>query len=299
VAFVLREDAMNSSEMFEWINKIFHYQLFTINQTAITLSSLAVSVFLFIVFVVAARILVKTLAARVLKRINIEDSIRYTMERTLMYVLTVIGAIVALEFVGISLSGLAVVFGFLSVGIGFGLQNITSNFISGIIVLFERHIKVGDRVTVGDTEGDVISISPRATTVRTINNVSIIVPNSAFISENVINWSHGDLKVRMNIDVGVSYGSDLETVLRCLQEVADECQNVLKVPKPDVLHLGFGDSAWDMRLRCWVANPKGRPLITSEINCAIVRKFRENGIEIPFPQRDLHVKSAVPLRTAV
>lgn len=290
---------MDTNEILQWIDKVVHYQLFTINQTAITPGSLVASLLLFAVFVVAARIIVKTVASRVLKRLRIEDSIRYTMERTLMYVLIVVGAIVALEFVGISLSGLAVVFGFLSVGIGFGLQNITSNFISGIIVLFERHIKVGDRVTVGDTEGDVLSISPRATTVRTINNVSIIVPNSSFISENVINWSHGDPKVRLDIDVGVSYDSDLDAVLRCLREVAEENPKVLKEPKPDVLHRGFGDSAWDMRLRCWVSNPKGRPIIHSELNCAIVRKFRDNGVEIPFPQRDLHVRSSVPLKTAV
>jgi small-conductance mechanosensitive channel len=299
VAFVLREGAMDTAEILQWIDKIVHYQLFTVNQTAITPGSLVISLVLFAIFIVASRIVIKTLMSRVLKRLKVEDSIRYTMERTLMYVLIVVGGIVALEFVGISLSGLAVVFGFLSVGIGFGLQNITSNFVSGVIVLFERHIRVGDRVTVGDTEGDVDAISPRATTVRTINNVSIIVPNSAFISENVINWSHGDPRVRMDIEVGVSYESDLDTVLRCLREVAEENPKVLKDPKPDVLHDGFGDSAWDMRLRCWVANPKGRPIIRSELNCAIVRKFRENGIEIPFPQRDLHVRSSVALKTAV
>jgi small-conductance mechanosensitive channel len=299
VAFVLREGAMESASIMEWIDKIIHYQLFTINQTAITPGSLAASLVLFVIFVVAARIMVKTVTSRLLRRLKIEDSIRYTMERTLMYLLIVVGAVVALEFVGISLSGLAVVFGFLSVGIGFGLQNITSNFISGVIVLFERHVKVGDRVTVGDTEGDIVSISPRATTVKTINNISIIVPNSSFISENVINWSHGDPKVRIDIDVGVSYDSDLDTVLRCLREVAEDNPKVLREPKPDILHRGFGDSAWDMRLRCWLSNPKGRPIIRSELNCAIVKKFRENGVEIPFPQRDLHVRSSVPIKRAV
>jgi small-conductance mechanosensitive channel len=299
VALVLREDAMEFSTVTAWVDKVIQFQLFTINQTPVTLGSIVIFIAFFAAFIVVSRIMVHSVASRVFTRLKVDNSIQYTAERTLQYVLFVIGAIVALEFVGINLSGLAVIFGFLSVGIGFGLQNVTSNFISGIIVLFERPIRVGDRVTVGDTEGNVIAINLRSTTVRSINNVAIIVPNSAFISENVINWSHGDTRIRMDIDVGVSYNSDLETVLRCLQEVADDCSTVLDDPKPSVLHTGFGDSAWDMRLRCWVANPKGRPLIRSELNCAIVKKFRENGVEIPFPQRDLHVRSSVPLKTAV
>lgn len=286
---------MNTSDPLELVNKIIHYQLFTINQTPITLGSVAVFFFLFAAFVVISRLLVKTIASRVLQKLNIDRSLQYTLERTLQYLLLVLAAIVALEFIGISLSGLAVVFGFLSVGIGFGLQNVTSNFVSGLIILFERHIKVGDRISVGDTEGDVTAINLRSTTVRSIKNISIIVPNSEFISKNVINWSHGEKRVRIDIEVGVSYDSDLDVVLRCLREVAEECDGVLKEPKPDVLLDGFGDSAWNMRLRCWLADPKGRPVVRSEINCAIVRKFRENGVEIPFPQRDLHMRSSVPL----
>jgi small-conductance mechanosensitive channel len=244
---------------------------------------------------VASRLIVRSLARRVLKRLNIDESLRYTLERTLQYLLIIIAAVLSLEVIGINLSGLAVVFGFLSVGIGFGLQNVTSNFVAGLIVLFERPIKVGDRVIVGDTEGDVTAINLRSTTIRSLNNVSIIVPNSQFISQNVINWSYGDRKVRLDIEVGVSYSSDLDTVLRCLLEVAEECPAVLKEPKPDVLHNGFGDSAWNMRLRCWVADPKGHQVVRSDLNCAIVRKFNENGVEIPFPQRDLHVRSSVPV----
>jgi small-conductance mechanosensitive channel len=286
---------MDSSNPLELVNKIIHYELLTINQTPITLGSLAVFFFIFAVFLVASRLIVRSLARRVLKRLNIDESLRYTLERTLQYLLIIIAAVLSLEVIGINLSGLAVVFGFLSVGIGFGLQNVTSNFVAGLIVLFERPIKVGDRVIVGDTEGDVTAINLRSTTIRSLNNVSIIVPNSQFISQNVINWSYGDRKVRLDIEVGVSYSSDLDTVLRCLLEVAEECPAVLKEPKPDVLHNGFGDSAWNMRLRCWVADPKGHQVVRSDLNCAIVRKFNENGVEIPFPQRDLHVRSSVPV----
>jgi small-conductance mechanosensitive channel len=232
---------MDTSNPLELVNKIIHYEILTINQTPITLGSLAVFFFIFAVFLVASRLIVRSLARRVLKRLNIEESLRYTLERTLQYLLIIIAAVLSLEVIGINLSGLAVVFGFLSVGIGFGLQNVTSNFVAGLIVLFERPIKVGDRVIVGDTEGDVTAINLRSTTIRSLNNVSIIVPNSQFISQNVINWSYGDTKVRLDIEVGVSYSSDLDTVLRCLLEVADECTAVMKEPKPDVLHDGFGE----------------------------------------------------------
>jgi small-conductance mechanosensitive channel len=144
-------------------------------------------------------------------------------------------------------------------------------------------------------EGEVEEISMRATRVRTLNNVSIIVPNSQFVTANIVNWSYGDPRIRLEIDVGVSYGSDLDLVLGSLKEVALENDKVLKSPEPDVLLREFGDSSWNMRLRVWIENPRGYHAVQSEINCAIVRKFRERGIEIPFPQRDLHIRSPQPL----
>ncbi len=237
----------------------------------------------------------RILSTRVLSRMQIDEGTKYNLERILNYTIVIIGAIVAFQFIGINLSGLAVIFGLLSVGIGFGLQNVTSNFVAGLILLLERPIKVGDRITVGDTEGDVIAINMRSTTICSVDNISIIVPNSEFISERVINWSYGDKKVRLNIDVGVSYNSDLDTVLRCLREVALENDKVLRTPEPVVHFIEFGDSSWNMRVRCWIPEPKEHWIIRSAINCAIVRKFRENGVEIPFPQRDLHVRSSTTI----
>jgi len=220
---------------------------------------------------------------------------QYTLTRITHYLIMIIGAVVAFQFIGIDLTGLAIIVGFLSVGIGFGLQNITSNFVAGLILLLEQPIKIGDRVMVGDQEGDVMEINMRSTTIRTLKNVAVIVPNSEFVSSKLENWSYGDETVRLDIDVGVSYESDLEIVIRSLQEVAAEHPEVLKKPAFDVLHLGFGDSAWNMRLRVWLAHPRRHPEVRSDINCAIVRKFRQNGVEIPFPQRDLHVRSPLPL----
>lgn len=286
---------MSDINLYEMIKKILNYTIYTINQTPITLLSIMLFLVVLLSFFIFAKVLIRIIGGRILKRMQIEKSIRYNLERIAYYFLAVIGVIVAFQFIGINLSGIAVILGFLSVGIGFGLQNVTSNFISGLILLFERPIKIGDRVTVGDTLGDVVAINMRATTIRTINNISIIVPNSEFISERVINWSHGDKKVRIDIDVGVHYNSDLDTVLRCLKEVAIETKYVMKQPEPIVQHTGFGDSSWNMILRCWVADPKIHLQVRSDLNCAIVRKFRENNVEIPYPQRDLHVRSAIPI----
>lgn len=277
------------------IEKVMHYQLFELNNQPVTLASLTVFLFIVVAFFVVSRLLTRTLLRRLLMRFNIESGIRFTMVRVSHYILMIIGVIFAFQFVGVNLSGLAVIFGLLSVGIGFGLQNITSNFIAGLILLFERPIKVGDRITVGDTEGDVRAINMRSTTVNSLNNIAIIVPNSDFISTPVINWSHGDPKTRLVVDVGVSYSSDIDLVLRALREVAVENPQVLKYPEPDVLFRGFGDSSWNMQLRVWIADPKQYYTIQSEINIAIARKFRDYSIEIPFPQRDLHVRSPLPV----
>ena len=226
-----------------------------------------------------------------LAHLQLSTGTSYTLLRLTQYTLWFVGGFVAFQFVGIDLSGVAVIFGFLSVGIGFGLQNLTSNFISGLILLFEQHIQVGDRVTVGDIEGNVVEINIRSTTIRSLNNIAIIVPNSEFIQATVINWSHGDPKTRLEIDIGVSYDSDLDLVIQSLKEVANEHPLLLKDPEPNVWLLSFGDSAWNMQLLVWVDSPKIRRQVISDINCAIVRKFRDHNIEIPFPQRDLHVRT--------
>jgi small-conductance mechanosensitive channel len=278
-----------------WVTRFLKTTLVTINQTPITPASLIIFTLIVLASVFVTRLFTRVLFDRLLKKFNIKEGIRYTLRRLTEYTMIIVGVIIAFQFIGIDLSGLAVIFGLLSVGIGFGLQSVTANFVAGLVLLFERPIKIGDRITIGEVEGDVEEISMRATRVRTLNNISIIVPNSQFVSSNIVNWSYGDLRVRLDIDVGVSYGSDLDLVLRSLKEVALENAGVLKDPAPDVLLREFGDSSWNMRLRAWIDNPQGHHVIRSEINCAIVRKFREKGVEIPFPQRDLHLRSPLPL----
>src|SRR2546427_3610455 len=288
---------MKVSDVIRFVEYFMNFKLFEINKTAITLSSVLMFLVVIAVFAVTSRLLQRVLRVQIFSRLRIDEGIQYTLIRISHYAIMIIGAVVAFQFIGIDLTGLAIIVGFLSVGIGFGLQNITSNFVAGLILLFERPIKVGDRVMVGDQEGDVVEIKMRSTTIRTLNNIAVIVPNSEFVSSRLENWSYGDQKLRVDIDVGVSYGSNLETVVRSLREVAAEHPEVLKNPAPDVLHRGFGDSAWNMRLRVWLEHPRRHPEVHSDINCAIVRKFQQRGVEIPFPQRDLHVRSPLPAGT--
>ena len=285
---------MTVNKVFHSIQVFFDTRLFTVGTTDVTLSAIFVFFSILLIIVVFSRLFARKIVDRILIRLQIEEGTRYTFKRVIELAFILIGAIIAFQSIGINLSGLAVIFGLLSVGIGFGLQNITSNFVAGLILLFERPIKVGDRVTVGGIEGDVIEINIRSTTIRSLNNIDIIVPNSEFVSSQVVNWSHGDRKIRLDIEVGVSYNSDLETVLRSLKEVALENPEILRNPEPDVHLREFGDSSWNMKLRIWIDNPKRHPVVRSDINCAIVRKFRENGVEIPFPQRDLHLRSPLP-----
>jgi small-conductance mechanosensitive channel len=285
---------MVSKELFRSVQGFLDTRLFTIGTTDVTLSAIFVFLFMLLVIVVVSRLFARKFVEKILIRLQIEEGTRYTFRRIIELTFILIGAIIAFQSIGINLSGLAVIFGLLSVGIGFGLQNITSNFVAGLILLFERPIKVGDRVTVGGIEGDVMDINIRSTTVRSLNNIDSIVPNSEFVSSQVVNWSHGDRKIRLDIEVGVSYQSDLDTVLRSLKEVALENPEILRNPEPDVHLREFGDSSWNMKLRVWIDNPKRHPVVRSDINCAIVRKFRENGVEIPFPQRDFHLRSPLP-----
>ncbi len=286
---------MSWEEFFSYIREVLNFQLFTVSDTSVTAASILIF-FLLLSFFIGIGIFVRrTLNRRVFKRLRVDSGTSYTLSRITQYLIITIGVLVSFNFVGINLSSLTVIFGLLSVGIGFGLQNVTSNFISGLIILFERPISVGDRVMVSNIEGDITEINIRSTMVRTVNNIFIIVPNSEFVSKDVINYSHGDPTYRLDIDVGVSYGSDLDTVLKALKEVADENSSVMQKPAPEVHLIEFGDSAWNMQLRAWIPDVKHYPRIRNELNQAIVRTFKKHNIQIPFPQRDLHVRSSVKL----
>lgn len=249
---------------------------------------LAATIFVFVVAAWAKRLLVK----RIFPRYHIEIGLGEAIGTIIQYLVTVIGFVIVLDSAGIDLSSLKIIAGALGVGIGFGLQSIVNNFVSGLIILFERPIKVGDRIEVGGVNGDVVKISARATTVVTNDNISIIVPNSEFTSNSVTNWSHSNKVVRFNYPVGVAYKEDPERIKQALLEVADENEGVLKNPHPDVLFDSFGDSSLNFTLRVWTVQYMTRPgVLRSQLYYAVFEKFKQMNVEIPFPQRDLHIVS--------
>jgi small-conductance mechanosensitive channel len=192
------------------------------------------------------------------------------------------------------LGALAVFAGAVGVGVGFGLQNIASNFISGLVILAERPITIGDRVEVAGITGQVQQIRARSTVIRTNDNITMIVPNTKFIDSPVTNWTYGDPRVRFRIPVGVAYGSDIAKVREALLAAGRENPNTLKDPAPSVFLQKFGDNSIDFELVVWSSEMSARPSrYRSDLNFAIEQKFREAGIEIAFPQRDLHIRSGV------
>jgi potassium efflux system protein len=232
---------------------------------------------------------------RYIRHTRMDRGARDALLKITGYVGFVVAALVGLKLTGISFAGLAIVAGALSVGIGFGLQNIVNNFVSGLILLFERPIKSGDFVTVGGVEGTVKAISIRSTEIETLDRQNVIVPNSELVSQQVTNWVLHDPVGRLIIDIGVAYGSDVEKVHDILMDVANNCEYVVTdgvaAPKPKVLFMSFGESSLDFELRIWIKQIRRRFDATSAIHFAVDAAFRENNVEIPFPQRDLHVRS--------
>jgi small-conductance mechanosensitive channel len=282
----------NYREIIEQLKIYWSFELFKLGDspfTTKTLISLIVS--LFLLFYLTSKIK-KLMIKRVFPRYNMDIGVSQSIATISSYLLIIIGLFVIFQTTGIDLSAVGLLIGALGIGIGFGLQSVTNNFISGIIILFERPVKVGDRIEIDDLAGNIITISARTTTVITNDNIAVIVPNSDLVNSRVINWSHLNRNVRLNFPVGVSYKENPEIIKKLLIEVADSNPGVLKEPKPDVLFDSFGDSSLDFKLRVWTADYSDTPMVLkSQLYYAIFKKFKEHNIEIPFPQRDLHLKS--------
>lgn len=278
-----------------WIDQLkawLEIPLLRLGGTTITFWTLVYFLLLlFLLFYFASK-LRQWLVERVLVRTKLDLGARQAIGSITRYLTLLIGLLIVLQTVGIDLTTLNVLAGAVGIGVGFGLQNIASNFISGLIILLERPIKVGDRIEVGDVDGDVLEIGARSTTVRTNDNIAIIVPNSKFITDNVTNWKYTGPRVRFRVPVGVAYGTEAREVERLLLEVAKENADVMADPPPQVRFRGFGESSLEFELLVWntsLVHRKGK--LKSDLNYAIYAKLTEYGIEIPFPQRDLHVRS--------
>ncbi len=281
----------NFQEIFSRIKEILEVPLFKLGVTRLTLWNLIYLIVLTLLLFYISGMIRKWVAEKLLTRTRIDLGARQAAGSIVRYAVIAVGFVIILQNAGIDLTALNVMAGAIGIGLGFGLQNIVNNFISGLIILFERPIKVGDRIVVGDIEGNVEHIGGRSTTVVTNDNITIIVPNSKFITENVINWSHSGSLVRFRIAVSVAYGSNVDLVDQLLLETAGECPDVLANPPPGVRLMAFGDSGLDFELRAWSTSLiHRRGLLTSKLNLAIYRKFEEHGVEIPYPRRDLTIR---------
>ncbi len=280
------------TNFFADVKRVTDYPLVTLGPNEITLALLLELAVLVAVVFISEAMLRRYFVLKVLSRTRLQAPLQYAISRIFGYAYLALGIYVALQLMGLNLGSLALIAGAIGVGLGFGLQNIISNFISGIIILAERPIAIGDRIEVDGLAGQVTQINLRSTTVVTNDNISIIVPNSQFITNPVTNWSHGDPKVRIRLPVGVAYGSDVEKLKRVLLETAQEHPKVLSMPAPAVFFSGFGESSLDFELAVWTAEMTFAPRrFRSELYFAMEKKLRENNIEIPFPQRDLHLRS--------
>jgi len=267
---------------------------FQIGEFRIVPSKLLFSLLFFALIIISTGWIKRQLEHNWLPKTSMDRGGREAMVTIIGYIMFIIAALVALSVAGFDFGNIAIIAGALSVGIGFGLQNIVNNFVSGLILLFERPIRKGDWIQVGTTEGYVQDIRIRSTRILTFDRSDVIVPNSELISNQVINFMLGDIRGRAIVRIGVAYGSDTEKVRYILTQVAEEHELVVKdgtSPRPMVLFRGFGDSSLDFELRVHLYDVDRRLSTISDINFAIDKAFREGGIEIPFPQRDVHLKS--------
>lgn len=240
---------------------------------------------------IASRAVQRVLMEEVFPKRHMERGVQISMGRLVHYGFVLLGFLLALAALGVDLKNITIIGGALGVGIGFGLQTIVNNFICGIILLFERPIKVGDYVELDGQWAEIKAIGLRSTTVQTFDRADIVVPNTDLITNKVTNWTRSDRLARIRIPVGVAYGSDVTLVMKILLECVEENPLVMRSPAPGVYFIGFGENSLDFQLRVYLSDIDNWYTVQSELLQEIDRKFRLEGVEIPFPQRDLHVRS--------
>ncbi len=299
VAFpiILLQWGFDWTDLSGWAQKAFFG--FQVGGLNVSIATLLGALLVFAVAYAIARVLLSWLDNQVMEPAGLSGGVRDSVRTGLGYAGFIVAVLVAASYAGLDFSNLAIVAGALSVGIGFGLQSIVNNFVSGLILLAERPIKVGDWVVIGQDQGFVRKISVRATEIETFDRANVVVPNSVLISEKVQNWTLHNNVGRISIDVGVSYDSDPERVKDILLEAAREHPQVLTHPEPYVWFSDFGNSSLDFRLFCYALNITRQLGIQTDLRIAILKKFREEGIEIPFPQSDVHFRDLGWLKSAL
>jgi small-conductance mechanosensitive channel len=275
-------------------HRVLFYSFFKVGALAITPVFLLKATIFVTLLVVVSHWVQKLVLSRLFRYVNLSDAAKFAFGRFATYLLFLGGLLVGVQSLGVNLSSLVVFGGAVGVGVGLGLQNVVSNFVAGLILLIEQPIRIGDRVEMKDTLGDVVRIAARSTWIRTNDNVVIIVPNSDFINNSVTNWTANDPNVRISIPVGVGYNSDPEQVREILLAAADANPKCLKLDSmpTTVLFTDYGDNSLDFVLRVWTADAHTPALLKSELYFDLFKRFTAAGIELPFPQRDLHIRSS-------
>jgi small-conductance mechanosensitive channel len=280
------------TELFDQVIDLLKTPLIVIGETTITLTTLLYLVLFLVILIYLTKYIERFIVQKLLQKVGMEIGNREATGAIFRYVLLVIGVIIIFQTSGIDLTILNVLAGTLGIGVGFGLQNIVNNFVSGLIILIERPIKVGDRIEVGNVHGRVIQLGARSATILTNDNISIIVPNQKFVTENIINWSHTDDKRRFIIPVTVALSNDPYLVEKLLLEAAVEDPDVLDDPAPGVRLFGFGENGMHFELRAWSNSLiHRRGLLTSKLYYAIYDKFSANNIDLVVPQREVFVRN--------
>jgi len=269
------------------------FRLFRVSGTDVTVASVLISLAILVGTWIAAKAVRKLVVDRLLARTHLAVGARYTVGRVLSYMIFAAGGMLALNALGINATSLAAFGAALGVGLGFGLQDIVKNFVAGQIVLFERPVAVGDRIEIDNQMGDVIEIRTRSTVIRTNDEVYLIVPNSKFITDTVTNWSYRSSRIRFHVPIGVATNSNPRMVEEALLASASRVRDILPEPAPAVYFKGFGAYTLDFELLCWTKQMLSRkPAFVSEVNHAMWEELTRRGIEIPNPQRDLHIRTA-------
>lgn len=276
------------------LGSIFQTSLFTLGDRPYSIIDLLILGGMFWGLFIAIQTLTNLLRTRVLNQTRMSRGSQEVIFIIVKYSLISFGTIILLQVWGLNLSSLAILGSALGVGIGFGFQDIAKNFASGVVLLFERSVQIGDFIEVSGHQGTVERIQARSIVLKTLDSVSIVVPNSRLLADEVINWSHDNPTSRFKLPVGVAYGSDPEVVKVALLQVAQENSKVLNYPPPQVFFVGLGDSSLDFELLVWIADPSRQPVVKSELYFCIEKILRDRDIEIPFPQRDLHLRGDFP-----
>ena len=277
--------------VFQFLHRTFTGPLFAIDEQGYSLVDVFRLVLLTLALWIGVRILTSAIKSRVLQTAIPDRGLQDAIATLMQVGLTGLGLFLILQILGIDLSALAILASVLGVGLGFGLQNIANNFVSGWVMLFERSIQVGDFINLGDLAGTVESIGARSTEIRTLDRVAIIVPNAELLENKVINWSHGHPVSQLHLPIGVAYNSHIQQVHAAVMEVASTHPSVLQYPQPRLRFLGFGDSALNFDVLVWIRDPRLQFDLKSDLYYMLEANFQRYGIELPFPQRDLNIRS--------